>query len=189
MLRPSGPLSSDCHSWGLRYRFLWRSHSSKLTPPTKHCLPRPTSHDAICPDRWKGRGLKPNLYLLPLICPFFCLPWLIHQSFSSFTLCLYLLPRYLFPSSLHLNHLAVARAQSHICLFNIPSPTLPPFAPAFTFIYLDRFHLGGNNPLTGSFIRMTSSNPFVAVGWINPAHSLALTEFIMEAQIQLVLGE
>lgn len=71
-----------------------------------------------------------------------------------------------------------------ICLFNIPSTTLPPFALAFTFIYLDRFHLGGNNPLTGSFIRMTSSNPFVAVGWINPAHSLALTEFIMEAQIQ-----
>lgn len=25
---------------------------------------------------------------------------------------------------------------------------------------------------------MTSSNPFVAVGWINPAHSLALTEFL-----------
>lgn len=54
----------------------------------------------------------------------------------------------------------------HICLLKKknPSPTLPPFATAFTFIYLDRFHLGGNNPLTGSFIRMTSSNPFVAVG-------------------------
>lgn len=60
LLRPSGPLSSDCHSWGLQYRFLGRSHSSKLTPPTKHCLPRPTSHDAICPDRWKDRGLKPS---------------------------------------------------------------------------------------------------------------------------------
>lgn len=64
LLWPSGPLSSDCHSWGLRYRFLRHSHSSKLKPPTKHCLPRPTSHDAICLDRWKDRGLKPTYIFL-----------------------------------------------------------------------------------------------------------------------------
>lgn len=77
------------------------------------------------------------------------------------------LPHYLFlPGlSLHLIHISVSRAQSTSAFSKkIPSPTLPPFALAFTFIYLDRFHLGGNNPLTGSFIRMTSSNPFLAVG-------------------------
>ena len=191
LLWPSGPLSSDCHSWGLRYRFLRRSHSSKLTPPTKHCLPRPTSHDAICPDRRKDRGLKPTyIFFHWFVLSFASLGSSInHFQPHLFTRCLYLL---LCPASL--SYLSWSFSSSyppfsfqstiHICLFNIPSPTLPPFAPAFTFSYLDRFHLGGNNPLTGSFIRMTSSNPFVAVGWINPAHSLALTEFIMEAQIQ-----
>lgn len=132
-----------------------------------------------------------NLYLFSLICPFFWLPWLIHQSFSTstFSLCVSIssvLPPTIFPFPLSLpsSHLFVSRAQSTSAFSIFRSPALPPFAPAFTFIYLDRFHLGENNPLTGSFIRMTSSNPFVAVGWINPAHSLALTEFIMEAQIQ-----
>lgn len=39
LLWPRGPLSSDCHSWGLWDRFLQDSHSSKLTPPTKPGLP------------------------------------------------------------------------------------------------------------------------------------------------------
>lgn len=83
LLWPSGPLSSDCHSWGLRYRFLRRSHSSKLTSPTKHCLPRPTSHRCHLSWQMERQRFETNLYLLPLIPPFFCLPWLIHQSFSS----------------------------------------------------------------------------------------------------------
>lgn len=178
MLWPSGPLSSDCHSWGLRDRFLRRSHSSKLTPPTKHCLLTPTSPHAICPDRWKDMSFETNL--LPLICPFFLLGSLINHfpplmlSFYIFTTtsccftvsstCLFLKNNPRFP-------------------FHHPIPTPLPFTLAFEFIYLDLFHLRANNPLTGSFIRMTSSNPFVAVGWINPAYSLALTEFIMKARI------
>lgn len=137
------------------------------------------------------RRFETNLYLLSLICPFFCLPWLLHQSFStslfhfvSLSSPLSCPPIFPFLVLLFISSPFCFQSAIHICLFNICSPTLPPFALAFTFIYLDRFHLGGNNPLTGSFIRMTSSNPFVAVGWINPAHSLALTEFIMEAQIQ-----
>lgn len=177
LLRPSGPLSSDCHSWGLRCRFLWRSHSSQQKPPTKRCLPTPTHHDAICLDRWKDRGLKTAYIFFHWFLLFFCLPRLIHQLFSASLLQLRLsvLTDFCFQST---------SAFSKKKKKNILSPTLLPFAPAFTFIYLDCFHLGGNNPLTGSFIRMTSSNPFVAVGSINPAHSLALTEFIMEAQIQ-----
>lgn len=48
------------------------------------------------------------------------------------------------------------------------SAALPPFAPALTFIYLDLFHVGANNPLTGSFIRMTSSNPRPAAARLIP---------------------
>lgn len=93
LLWPSGPLSSDCHSWGLRYRFLCRSHSSKLTPPTKHCLPRPTSHDAIWPDRWKDRGLKPTyIFFHWFVLSFVSLGSSINHSHPHlFTLCLYLL--------------------------------------------------------------------------------------------------
>lgn len=130
------------------------------------------------------------LYLLPLICPFFCLPRFTHQSFSP-TLTHFMLlpsplscPTIISPRASFITSSTCFKSTTHVCLFNIPSQTLPPFALAFAFIYLDRFHLGGNNPLTASFIQMTSSNPSVAVGWINPAHSLPLTEFIIEAQIQ-----
>lgn len=182
LLWPSGPLSSDCHSWGLRDRFLWRSHSSKLTPPT------------VCPDQpltmpFALTDGKTEVWNQPISSSndlSFLLSPLAHPSIiftlTYFTLCLYLR---LCPALL-LEYLPFcSRSAFHIFpwLLNIPFPTLPPSALAFTFIYLDLFHLGGNNPLTGSFIRMTSSNPFVAVGWINPTHSLVLTEFIMEAQI------
>lgn len=93
LLWPSGPLSSDCHSWGLRDRFLWRSHSSKLTPPTKHCLPRPTSHHAICPDRWKDGGLKPTyIFFHWFVLSFVSLGSPInHFQLHLFIWCLYLL--------------------------------------------------------------------------------------------------
>lgn len=97
LLWPSGPLSSDCHSWGLRYRFLRRSHSSKLTPPTKHCLPRPTSHDAICPDRWKDRGLKPTYIFFHWFVLFFWVSLgssINHFQPHLFTLCRYPLLRF-----------------------------------------------------------------------------------------------
>lgn len=149
LLWPSGPLSSDCHSWGLRYRFLRRSHSSKLTPPTKHCLPRPTSHDAICPDRWKDRGLKPTYIFFHWFVLFFLgLPWLIHQSFSASLIHFVslssppLLPYYLFLPGLclHLIHLFCFQCAIHICLFNIPSPTPSTLCPGV------HVHLFGSLP-------------------------------------------
>lgn len=185
LLWPSGPLSSDCHSWGLRDRFLWRSHSSKLTPPT------------VCPDQplTMPFGLtdgKTEVWNQPISSSndlSFLLSPLAHPSiiftFTYFTLRLHFCLCLALRSFLSGVFPDVSISQFHIFpwFFKTPFPTLPPSALAFTFIYLVLFHLGGSNPLTGSFIRMTSSNPFVAVGWINPAHSLALTEFIMEAQI------
>lgn len=56
----------------------------------------------------------------------------------------------------------------------------------FTFSCLDRLHLGEANPLTASFIRMTSLNPFFDIGCVNPAHSLA-DWLYYEAQILRVL--
>lgn len=130
LLWPRGPLSSDCHSWGLWDRFLQNSHSSKLTPPTKPWLPRPTSHCAICPERWKDRGLKLT-YIFIHWYVFFCLSWLIHQSvFSS-------LIHFLFPSSIlssptvffhRLSFFISATCliqEEHIC--NSPSPTFLTF--------------------------------------------------------------
>lgn len=56
----------------------------------------------------------------------------------------------------------------------------------FTFSCLDRLHLGEANPLTASFIRMTSLNPFFDIGCVNPAHSLP-DWLYYEAQILRVL--
>lgn len=119
LLWPSGPLSSDCHSWGLRDRFLWRSHSSKLTPPTKHCLPRPTSHHAICPDRWKDGGLKPTyIFFHWFLLSFVSLgsPIIFNSTYSfCVSIFSFVHPCHLFPSlplSLHLIHLSVSRAQT-----------------------------------------------------------------------------
>lgn len=143
MLWPSGPLSSDCHSWGLRDRFLQDSHSSKLTPPTKHCLPRPTSHRAICPDRWKDRGFETNLYLLPLIRPFFFfLPWLTHQSFSPS------LTHFVFLSSLScptiffflVSFFITLLFRERVCLSYAPSPNSSTLRPGV------HIHLFGSLP-------------------------------------------
>lgn len=136
------------------------------------------------------QSLETNQCLLPLICSFFLLLWFIHQSFSTshlhfVSLFSPLSSPAIFASTLSPSplHPCVSKDPSTV---QHPSPTLLPFALVFAFIYLDRFHLKRNNPLTGSFIQMTSSNPFPAVGWINPAHSLPLTEFITESRIQSV---
>lgn len=93
--------------------------------------------------------LENNSSLLPLICLFFRVPRLIHQSLG-----------------------APAHRSRPLPAPSAPaSAPLPPFAPAFTFIYLGLFHLGGNNPLTASFIRTTSANPPLAVGQILPARA------------------
>lgn len=117
LLWPSGPLSSDCHSWGLRERFLQHFHSSKLTPPTKHCLPRPTSHHAICPDRWKDTGLKLSYIFFHWFVLSFVSPGspINHFHPHLLTLCCYLLlcPAPLsFPCEpLSSHHPPVSRAQ------------------------------------------------------------------------------
>lgn len=133
----------------------------------------------FCPDRWKGWGLK----LTYIFFHWYLLSFLSrgssinHSTFHLFTLCFYLLLcpvlqslSMYFLSSFHPP--GCFNSNTHFCFFNPASLTLPPSALPFTFTYLDRFHLRGNNPLTGSFRQMTSSNPFVAVGWINPVHSL-----------------
>lgn len=136
-----------------------------------------------------------DLYAGPLVCPFFRIPWLLHQSpppppTLMYEVCVFVLSTnllcYLYIPFLCLH---LIRFFTRRLRFVMPSPALPPFALLFTFICLDRFHLGGNNLRAASFIQMTSSNPFFAVGCINPAHSLAPTEFITEAQIQLVSRE
>lgn len=67
---------------------------------------------------------------------------------------------------LHSIHLSASRATSTFSGF-----TFQLCAPASTFTFMDHFHLRGNNPLTASFTQMTSSNPSIAVGSINPLHS------------------
>lgn len=56
----------------------------------------------------------------------------------------------------------------------------------FIFSCLDRLHLREANPLTASFIRMTSLNPFFDIGCVNPTHSLP-DWLYYEAQILRVL--
>lgn len=135
LLWPSGPLSSDCHSWGLRYRFLRRSHSSKLTPPTKHCLPRPTSHDAICPDRWKDRGLKPTYIFFHWFVLFFFGSPLAHPSiiFSlTYSLCVAILSS----ASALLSFPSWSLSSSHPpFLFPVRNPHLP-----FQYSFSNSFH-------------------------------------------------
>lgn len=83
LLRPSGPLSSDCHSWCLWCRFLQRSHSLVPKPPTKHRLPRLNLSWCYLSWQMERQRLEINLYLPPLICLFSCVPWLIHQSLAA----------------------------------------------------------------------------------------------------------
>lgn len=84
LLWPSGPLSSDCHSWGLRCTFQRQCHSSEPEPPTERRQAR--ADLSWCHLSWQmeRQRLETDPYLPPLICPFFCLPWLVHRSFWAF---------------------------------------------------------------------------------------------------------
>lgn len=77
------------------------------------------------------------------------------------------------------------QSQAHGALSRSPLPLVFP-CQTFTFICLDRLHLREAKPLTASFIRMTSLNPFTDIGWVNPAHSLP-DWLYYEAQILRVL--
>lgn len=135
MLRPAGPLSSDCHSWGLRRRFPARRRRRLGAAASRRAPPVPG--EALMMPFVLTDGKTEAGKQLPSSPPdlsFLCVRGLIHQSPER-------------------------RSKALPALSAPASAALPPFAPALTFIYLDLFHVGANNPLTGSFIRMTSSNP------------------------------
>lgn len=131
-----GPLSSDCHSWGLRRRFpvppRLHAAASRQAPPVPN---EPLMMPFVLTDGKTEAGKQ--LPSSPTDLSFLCVRRLIHQSLGA----------------------TPHRSKALPALSAPTSAALPPFAPALTFIYLDLFHVGANNPLTGSFIWMTSSNP------------------------------
>lgn len=84
LLRPSGPLSSDCHSWGLRCTFRLQCHSSEPKPPTERR--QAWAGLSWCHLSWQmeRQRLETDRYLPPLICPaFVSLGSSIHHSGAS----------------------------------------------------------------------------------------------------------
>lgn len=115
LLRPSGPLSSDCHSWGLRCTFWQQCHSSEPQPPTERR--QAWAGLSWCHLSWQmeRQRLETDRYLPPLICPaFVSLGSSIHHSEPPRSFTCRLFPRSApFPAfPLHHIHISASRVQS-----------------------------------------------------------------------------